>query len=90
MTEHNKYYWEIGRNGFYPTTTGDDRIPAYYVGSKYGYEARKVIEDFNLSYNVGTAVTYCLRAKRKHSDGGISDIKKAIAHLSFELEKLTD
>ena len=63
---------------------------AYYVGSKYRYEARKVIEDFDLSYNVGTAVTYCLRAKRKHNDGGISDIKKAIAHLSFELDKLKE
>jgi len=90
VSEHNKYYWEIGRNGFYPTTTGDDRIPTYYVGSKYRYEARKVIEDFDLSYNVGTAVTYCLRSKRKHSDGGISDIKKAIAHLSFELDKLKE
>ena len=44
----------------------DSRIPSYYKGIRYGYEARKVIEDFELSYNTGTAVTYLLRDERKH------------------------
>ena len=88
MTKHNKYYWEVGRNGYISNTTGDKRIPSYYIGKYHKYEARKVVEDFDLSYNVGTCVTYCLRSKRKHSDGGIQDIKKAIAHLEFELERL--
>ena len=42
----------------YKTTTE----PSYYSGTKYGYSARKVVEDFNLSYNVGTACSYLLRA----------------------------
>ena len=88
MTDHNEHYWEVGRNGYVSSTTGDKRIPSYYIGKYHKYEARKVVEDFDLSYNVGTCVTYCLRSKRKHSDGGIQDIKKAIAHLEFELEKL--
>ena len=88
MTEHNEHYYEIGRNGYVANTTGDERIPSYYVGKYYKYEARKVVEDFDLSYNIGTCVTYCLRSKRKHSDGGVQDIKKAIAHLEFELERL--
>jgi hypothetical protein len=33
----------------------DDRIPSYYIGTN-GYEARKVVDGFNLSYNIGTAV----------------------------------
>jgi hypothetical protein len=37
---------------------------------------------------MATAVSYLLRAKRKHSDGGIQDIRKAINHLHFELDKL--
>ena len=65
----------------------DNRIPNYYIGIRYGYEARKVIEDFELSYNIGTAVTYLLRAERKH-DSPIECIQKAINHLEFELEKL--
>lgn len=63
-------------------------IPDYYVGKVYGYEARRVVEDFDLSYNMATAVSYLLRAKNKHSDGGIQDIRKAINHLHFELDKL--
>ena len=26
--------------------------PSYYSGTKYGYSARKVVEDFDLSYNL--------------------------------------
>ena len=88
MSKHNEHYWETGRNGYVSDSTGDKRIPSYYIGTHHKYEARKVVEDFDLSYNIGTCVTYCLRSKRKHSDGGIQDIKKAIAHLEFELERL--
>jgi len=63
-------------------------IPDYYVGKVFGYEARRVVEDFDLSYNLATAVSYLLRSKNKHSDGGIQDIRKAINHLHFELDKL--
>ena len=62
-------------------------IPDYYIGSKYKYEARKVVEDFELTYNIGTAVTYLLRANRKHKNPN-ECIIKAMAHLKFELEKL--
>tara|TARA_R110000744_G_scaffold271734_1_gene384761 strand:+ start:3248 stop:3484 length:237 start_codon:yes stop_codon:yes gene_type:complete len=71
-------------------------IPNYYIGSVYGYEARKVVEDYNLSYNSGTAVSYLLRAGAKSSnslsqiDKQIDDIKKAINHLNFEIDKLNN
>lgn len=64
-----------------------DKIPNYYIGKTYGYEARKVVEDFDLSYNIGTACTYLLRAKRKHSTS-VDCIQKAINHLEFELDKI--
>ena len=64
----------------------DNRIPAYYIGIN-GYEARKVVDGFELSYNVGTAVTYLLRAEKKH-DSPVECIQKAINHLQFELDKL--
>tara|TARA_R100000742_G_C4226828_1_gene49274 strand:+ start:29 stop:289 length:261 start_codon:yes stop_codon:yes gene_type:complete len=62
--------------------------PSYYTGKKYGYSARKVVEDFNLSYNVGTAVSYLLRAGKKEGNPAEQDIQKAINHLHFELDKL--
>jgi hypothetical protein len=63
------------------------KVPKYYKG-KNGYMAKDVVENFDLTYNIGTAVTYLLRSKNKHSDGGIEDIRKAINHLHFELERL--
>ena len=62
--------------------------PSYYSGTKYGYSARKVVEDFDLSYNVGTAVSYLLRAGNKEGNPAEQDIQKAINHLHFELDKL--
>jgi hypothetical protein len=64
----------------------DHRIPHYYIGSN-GYEARKVVEGFDLSYNIGTACTYLMRAEKKHASP-VECITKAIAHLEFELEKI--
>mgnify|MGYP003650465633 FL=1 len=68
----------------YKTTTE----PSYYSGTKYGYSARKVVEDFDLSYNVGTACSYLLRAGKKEGNPAEQDIQKAINHLHFELDKL--
>ena len=64
---------------------GLERIPEYYKG-KNGYEARKVCDNFDLSYHLGTAVTYIIRSYNKH-ESPVEDITKAIAHLEFELEK---
>ena len=64
-------------------------IPNYYVGNTYGYEARKVCEDWDLSYNIGTAVTYLIRSSYKH-DSPYDCIQKAINHLNFELDKLNN
>lgn len=65
----------------------DKRIPQYYIGKNYKYEARKVVSDWELSYNVGNAVTYLLRANFKHNRPE-ECIRKAIAHLEFELDDL--
>ena len=99
--DKSKYYYRFDRNldnakqsntDQYSgkTRTGginsDHRIPEYYKG-KEGYEARKVCDNFDLSYHCGTAVTYILRAYKKH-ETPVDCIKKAIAHLQFELEKI--
>ena len=65
----------------------EEDIPSYYKG-KNGYMAKDVVSNFDLSYNIGTAVTYLLRAKNKHKDGGVEDIRKAINHLHFELDRI--
>ncbi len=76
--------------GLFPVgaRTMDTRIPDYYKG-KNGYEARKVCDNFNLTYHLATATTYILRAYHKH-DTPVDCIEKAIAHLQFELDKIKD
>jgi len=62
--------------------------PSYYIGKMYKYTARKVVEDFDLGYNTGVAVSYLLRAGKKKGNPAEQDIQKAINHLHFELDKL--
>ena len=85
----SKYYYDFTRNIDESKEVIQDLksnpIPNYYVGNTYGYEARKVCEDWDLSYNIATAVTYLLRSSYKH-DSPYDDIQKAINHLNFELD----
>ena len=60
--------------------------PNYYKGIFKGIKANEVIDDYLLTYNVGTAVTYLLRAGKKADNPKAQDIQKAIDHLEFELE----
>ena len=90
--KHNKYYYEFDRNLPYVNSTNDvnndkqdKRIPDYYKG-KEGYEARKVCDNFDLTYHLATATSYIIRAYHKH-DTPIDCLKKAIAHIEFEIEK---
>ena len=70
---------------------GMDKIPEYYIGKIHKYEARKVVEDFQPdNYNLGTAITYLLRAGKKEDNPMVQDIRKAINHLHFELDRLHD
>ena len=69
--------------------TKKDEIPHYYIGKKYKIEARKVVEDFQAdNYNLGTAITYLLRAGKKEGNPSEQDIRKAINHLHFELDRI--
>ncbi len=45
----------------------EKEIPKYYKG-KNGYMAKDVVTNFDLSYNIGTAVTYLLRAGKKEGN----------------------
>ncbi len=102
MMKHSKYYYDFTRNIDEAKEIKEaekviqelkdlasNPIPNYYVGNTYGYEARKVCEDWDLSYNIGTAVTYLLRSSYKH-DSPYDCIQKAINHLNFELDKLNN
>ena len=64
------------------------KTPTYYIGKTQGIEAKDVVMDFQPdNYNLGTALTYLMRAGKKPNNPITQDIRKAIAHLEFELER---
>mgnify|MGYP003142702423 FL=1 len=78
MKEKSKYYFDTDRN------KPIDNTPHYYKGMIYGYKAFDIIEDYKLNYNCGVAVSYLLRATRKHTSP-LECIEKAIEHLKNEV-----
>tara|TARA_R100001463_G_scaffold68546_2_gene122069 strand:+ start:1276 stop:1527 length:252 start_codon:yes stop_codon:yes gene_type:complete len=69
--------------------TKKEEIPSYYIGKTYKIEARKVVEDFQAdNYNLGVAISYLLRCGKKEGNPAEQDIRKAINHLHFELDRI--
>lgn len=64
-----------------------ENTPSYYIGKYHGIEAINVVFDFaHDNYNIGTALTYLMRAGKKPGNPMSQDIQKAIVHLQRELE----
>ena len=68
-------------------TTKEENRPAYYGGDNNPYEPIKIIEYYELNFNMGNVVKYILRAGHKTPDK-IEDLKKAIWYLGREIENL--
>jgi predicted transcriptional regulator len=64
--------------------------PSHYKLTVKGLniEVIDIINASNISYNMGTAFAYLLRAGKKRNCSYQEDILKAIKHLEFELEKI--
>ena len=60
--------------------------PAHYGGADSTYEAIKVIEAWELGFNLGNVIKYIIRAGKKGSK--LEDLKKAQWYLNREIEKL--
>jgi hypothetical protein len=62
----------------------------HYGGENNPYEAIKIIEYWDLGFNLGNVVKYIIRCGRKHpsTKGKIDDLKKAIWYLSREIDVL--
>ena len=59
--------------------------PDHYQGGKY--EVIDIIEDFDLSFSLGNAIKYILRAGHKDPQLKKEDLRKAIWYLERELKK---
>ncbi len=61
--------------------------PSHYTEGRQ-YEPRKVIRDWGLNFNLGSAVKYLSRAGRK--DDILQDLKKAKQFIEFEIEAIEE
>ena len=64
--------------------------PDHYVSGRK-YEPRKVIRDWDLNFNLGSAVKYISRTGRKgDAMNALEDLYKAKQFIDFEIEALQD
>ena len=64
--------------------------PDHYGGKDNLYEAIKVIEAWNLDFNLGNVVKYISRAGKKDKDAELQDLEKALWYLQRSIDKLTE
>lgn len=61
--------------------------PSHYCSGRQ-YEPKDVIRDWDLNFNLGSAVKYIARAGRK--DDIVQDLKKAQEFIQFEIDAILD
>jgi hypothetical protein len=62
--------------------------PAHYGGKDDPYEAIKVIEAWQLGFNLGNTVKYISRAGKKPGSSTLQDLRKAAFYLAREISNL--
>ena len=62
--------------------------PAHYGGADNPYEAIKVIEAWDLNFNLGNTVKYISRCGKKLNNSEIQELKKAAWYLNREIKNI--
>jgi len=72
--------------------SGDEQVdhPKHYGGSNDPYETIRVIEAWNLGFNLGNAVKYISRAGRKPGVDAGTDLRKAAWYIERELQRILE
>ena len=65
----------------------DVKNPEHYTKGRR-FEPKDVIRDWNLNFNLGNVVKYVSRAGRKPGAETITDLRKAMTYLGFEISYL--
>lgn len=81
--------WVDKEIGPVTNTTGDPVVhPEYYGGKDDVYEAIKVINAWELGFNLGNVVKYISRCGKKENNSMLQDLKKARFYLDNKIESL--
>lgn len=91
----SEYHWTVdGKHSIYFQSDADIvseweeeavNHPSHYGGSNNPYEAIKVIEAWQLNFNLGNVIKYISRAGKKGSK--TEDLQKALWYLQREVNK---
>lgn len=60
--------------------------PDHYGGEQNPFEAIKIINHYDMNFNIGSALKYLLRYNKKGTP--IEDLVKARQYIEFEIRKL--
>tara|TARA_Y100000592_G_C5361476_1_gene263906 strand:- start:62 stop:325 length:264 start_codon:yes stop_codon:yes gene_type:complete len=63
--------------------------PKHYGGQDSIYEAIKIIEHWDLGFNLGNVIKYVLRNGKKDPDKKLEDLEKAYWYLRREIDRLS-
>ena len=61
--------------------------PKHYGGEESTYEAIKVIEAWDLGFNLGNVVKYISRLGKKDPNKKLEDLEKALWYLQREIDR---
>ncbi len=61
--------------------------PNHYGGENDPFETIKVINAWNLNFNLGNAVKYISRAGKKDPKKYVEDLKKARFYIDYEIKR---
>jgi hypothetical protein len=61
--------------------------PEHYGGEENPFEPIKIIEHYDLGFNLGNAVKYILRMGLKKGEPQMKDLKKAYTYIGFEIRR---
>jgi hypothetical protein len=61
--------------------------PDHYGGEENPFEPIKVIEHYDLNFNLGNAVKYILRIGKKLGEPSLKDLRKAYTYIGFEIRR---
>lgn len=59
-----------------------------YYGGNNLFEPIKIIDHYDLNFDLGNVIKYILRAGNKPGEDKLKDLKKAYDYLGHEIEKL--
>lgn len=59
--------------------------PEHYGGEENPFEPIKIIEHYDLNFNLGNVIKYVLRAPFKET--ALADLKKAYTYIGFEIRR---